>query len=108
MIFDHGTDAFVAYFIGLQAMKLFHLDYRFQISLIPVFLMSQYFCVMWSQYCIGYFKLGRVNPVDEGLPMYALLFLVGSQIDLSIMDKFHWVAPYGYEFIYGLIFLLIP
>lgn len=45
--------------------------------------MSTYFCAMWSQYSVGFFKLGRVNPVDEGLPTYAISCLIATQIDLK-------------------------
>lgn len=45
--------------------------------------MSTYFCAMWSQYSVGFFKLGRVNPVDEGLPVYAIFCLIATQIDLK-------------------------
>lgn len=34
--------------------------------------MLVYFSAMWSQYSTGHFRLGRVNPVDEGLPGYAI------------------------------------
>lgn len=46
-------------------------------------IMSTYFCAMWSQYSVGFFKLGRVNPVDEGLPVYAICCLIATQIDLK-------------------------
>ena len=85
MLFDHGTDAVIAFFIGLQAMKILHLDYNYQIIMVPLFFMTQYFCAMWSQYCVGFFKLGRINPVDEGLPLYALMFILSSFMNLSIM-----------------------
>jgi hypothetical protein len=44
---------------------------------------------MWSQYCIGYFKLGRINPVDEGLPFYSLFSLIATQMDLKIFKQHH-------------------
>lgn len=37
-----------------------------------------YFAAMWSQYSIGYFRLGEINPVDEGLPCYALTVILGT------------------------------
>lgn len=57
--------------------------------------MSTYFCAMWSQYCVGLFKLSRVNPVDEGLPFYALTCLAATQIDLGFMDDYHLIGTYG-------------
>lgn len=60
---------------------------------------------MWSQYSVGYFKLGRVNPVDEGLPLYALFCLMATQIDFT---TYHIVGTYGEEFIYFLFVVCIP
>lgn len=95
MLFDHGTDTLIAFTIGLQAMKVLRLGYEFQIAMIPIFLMSQYFCCMWSQYCVGYFRLGRINPVDEGLPFYAMMFLMGSQVSGENFRSQHILGTYG-------------
>ena len=46
--------------------------------------MMCYFCAMWAQYSTGVFKLGVVNPVDDGLPSYALFALI------SIFIPYTW------------------
>ena len=78
MLFDHGSDAISAFLISLQTMKFLKILGTYGILTIFSFVMCVYFTAMWSQYCIGFFRLGRINPVDEGLPAYAFLaFLVG-------------------------------
>lgn len=57
--------------------------------------MSTYFCAMWSQYSIGHFKLGRINPIDEGLPVYALFSLIATQFDIKIFGQYHVYGTYG-------------
>jgi hypothetical protein len=64
MLFDHGADAISAFFLAIQWMKILKLPYGFQLFCLYTMIMNTYFCAMWSQYSIGYFKLGRVNPVD--------------------------------------------
>lgn len=64
MLFDHGSDAVTAFLLGIQVMKILHAPFWLQILSAYAFVMSTYFCAMWGQYCVGYFKLGRVNPVD--------------------------------------------
>lgn len=36
------------------------------------------------------------------------MFLTGAFIDLSVMDEYHWVGTYGEEFVYSLLFFLVP
>ena len=50
---------------------------------------------MWMQYSIGFFRLGRLNPVDEGLPMYALLAIIMSFIDRTHIGDYHIYGTYG-------------
>lgn len=109
MLFDHGADAISAFLLGLQVMKILKLPFSFQLLTIYIFIMNTYFCAMWSQYSVGYFKLGRVNPVDEGLPAYAIMCLLATQINFSkYMNQKHVLGTYGEEVIYGLLLLLIP
>ena len=86
MLFDHGADAVTAFLVALQSMKILNLSYDMQLFAIYIFIMNSYFCAMWNQYCVGYFRLGRVNPVDEGLPTYAALCLIATQLDLSLVN----------------------
>lgn len=66
MLFDHGSDAISAFLLSAQVLKLLGVPYYFRIFCELGFVMLIYFVAMWSQYCVGYFKLGRINPVDEG------------------------------------------
>ena len=108
MLFDHGADAVSAFLLALQVMKILNLSYNMQLFAIFIFIMNTYFCAMWSQYCIGYFRLGRINPVDEGLPSYAFLCLLATQLDLSVVNEFHIYGSYGEEVVYILLILLGP
>lgn len=95
MLFDHGADAVSAFLIGGQVIKILDLTYSFRILTIFIFIMIVYFCAMWSQYTVGYFKLGRINPVDEGLPGYVLGCLAATQVDLRLVSKLHIIGTYG-------------
>ena len=108
MLFDHGADAVTAFLLALQCMKILNLSYDMQLFAIYIFIMNTYFCAMWSQYCVGYFRLGVINPVDEGLPTYATLCIVATQLDLSVINEFHILGTYGEEVVYLLLVLLIP
>jgi ethanolaminephosphotransferase len=95
MLFDHGSDAVTGFLLGVQVMKLLHLPYSFQLFGVYSFIMSLYFCAMWSQYCVGLFKLNRINPVDEGLPFYAICCFIATQLDLSFLEKEHIYGTYA-------------
>ncbi len=95
MLFDHGSDAVTAFLLAIQVLKILKISYGLQLLSIFMFIMNTYFCAMWSQYCVGYFKLGRVNPVDEGLPFYAIMCLVATQFDLSQLSKHHIFGSYA-------------
>lgn len=95
MLFDHGSDAISAFLISVQVLKILGVSYEFRILTLYLFIMSVYFCAMWSQYSVGYFKLGRVNPVDEGIPAYAIACLIFTQIDTTIFRKYHKIGTYG-------------
>ena len=62
---------------------------------------------MWMQYSIGFFRLGRINPVDEGLPSYALLAFILAFIDKSQFANYHIFGTVGEEFIICLVPLLM-
>lgn len=73
MLFDHGTDALCSFLISSQVLELMEVrSGNVKIFVLFIFVMLIYFAAMWSQYCIGFFRLGRINPVDEGLPCYAI------------------------------------
>lgn len=95
MLFDHGADAISSFLIALQTMKFLKVIGPYGILAIFAFVMSVYFTAMWSQYSIGFFRLGRINPVDEGLPSYALLAFIMGFIDLTHFGDKHIFATYG-------------
>lgn len=95
MLFDHGSDAITAFLISLQTMKFLKIVGTYGILAIFAFIMSIYFTAMWSQYCIGFFRLGRINAVDEGLPAYALLALIMGLFDFSYLGEKHTFGTYG-------------
>lgn len=73
MLFDHGTDAVASFLISVQVTDLLDLqEPTYRIGVIFVYTMLTFFSAMWSQYGTGFFRLGQINPVDEGLPGYAL------------------------------------
>lgn len=108
MLFDHGADAVSSFLLAIQTMKILNVTYGLQLLCLYAFIMNTYFCAMWSQYCVGFFKLGRINPVDEGLPLYALFCLLATQVDLSILSSFHIIGTYTEEIVLSLTFLLVP
>lgn len=95
MLFDHGSDAVSAFLLAVQVMKIVKISFGFQLVCIYALIMSTYFFAMWSQYSVGYFKLGRINPVDEGLPMYAIMCLIATQLDLSAVNQKHVYGTYA-------------
>lgn len=95
MLFDHGSDAVTAFLLAVQVLKIVKVSFGFQLLCIYVLIMSTYFFAMWSQYSVGYFKLGRINPVDEGLPIYAILCLIATQLDLSSVNQKHIYGTYA-------------
>lgn len=98
MLFDHGSDAVSAFLLAIQVMKILRLPFGMQLFCIYIFIMNTYFCAMWSQYSVGYFKLGktfmnvgRVNPVDEGLPIYAIMCIMATAVDLKAFANTHHI-----------------
>jgi hypothetical protein len=65
------------------------------------------FIVIWTQYGIGSFHLDAINPIDEGLPCYQLMGLMGYFIDYSFWQQHHLVASYNYEFLLLFIGIVI-
>lgn len=65
MLFDHGADALSTFMLSLQMLELLHVPNPYlKILTMSGMVMLAYFCIIWSQYSVGYFKLGSVNPVD--------------------------------------------
>ena len=95
MLFDHGSDVFAGFLLAGQTIKMFKLEGATGIIGVFWFIQSIFFLAMWMQYSIGFFRLGRLNPVDEGLPMYALLAIIMSFIDRTHIGDYHIYGTYG-------------
>ncbi len=85
MLFDHGVDSLASFMITLQILEILKMNNQTLIIFsLFTFIMTVFFSALWNQYSTGVFKLGRINPVDEGLPAYALTAVFACFIDLSI------------------------
>ena len=109
MLFDHGADSVTTFFITIQIMEIFQLHSGTQkvLSLMAVVMMV-YFAAMWAQYSTGVFNLGRINPVDEGLPGYALIAFLGIVIPYKMWNAEHWLGPLNQEVMVSLYLMLFP
>ena len=84
MLFDHGTDALCSFLICSQVLELLEVQSgKLKILILFMFIMLVSFAAMWSQYCMGFFRLGRINPIDEGLPSYALFAFISIYIPFN-------------------------
>ncbi len=94
MLFDHGVDSLCSFMLTLQFLEIIRVkDYNVIIVAVFVFIMMVFFSALWNQYSTGVFKLGRVNPVDEGLPALALSALMFIFVSTDGFDKFNILAP---------------
>ena len=76
MLFDHGCDSVSSFLISLQVMEILQITCGTQkVVMLGSMVMLTYFSAIWAQYSTGAFQLGVINPVDEGLPAYALFAL---------------------------------
>ena len=84
MVFDHGSDSITGFLLGIQFGQMVGIwDPIFFLCLMFFFIAITYFCAMWTQYCTGFFRLGRINVVDEGLPSYALACFLAPTLKFS-------------------------
>ena len=70
--------------------------------------MMSYFCAMWAQYTTGVFKLGMINPIDEGLPCYSLCCFIAIFIPHGLWNTHHIFATLNKEVILILWVLFVP
>ena len=98
MLFDHGVDSLVSFMLTLQ--------FNLIIPMVFIFIMAVFFSALWNQYSTGVFRLGRVNPVDEGLPALALTAVLFIFVSSENFDKFHIFAPLNQEILTGMSFVL--
>ena len=94
MLFDHGADAITAVIFGFQLVVVFGVQSSdLCILIIVYFVLYPNFAGLWNQYSIGHFKLDRINPIDEGLPSYALFALGGAFFNyFDSFNSFHYFA----------------
>lgn len=98
MLFDHGVDSLCSFMLTLQFLEIIRIkDFNVIIFCIFVFIMAVFFSALWNQYSTGVFKLGRINPVDEGLPALALGSLSFIFISTEGLGEFHVFAPLNQE-----------
>lgn len=93
MLFDHGSDAVSSFLISIQVMEIIKFSTGTEkIIALSGMVMMSYFCAMWAQYSTGVMKLGMVNPIDEGLPSYALFAIISIYIPHTIWNENHIFA----------------
>lgn len=108
MLFDHGTDAVASFFLSIQFLELMELTDNFlKIVVIFVFVMLIYFCAMWSQYSTGVFRLERINPVDEGLPGFAIIALICIFLPKGFWKREWALGSYNHTLLYGFLVLVV-
>lgn len=96
MLFDHGVDSLCSFLLTLQFLEIIRVrDFCIVIPAVFVFIMAVFFSAMWNQYSTGVFRLGRINPVDEGLPSLAIGSLLFIFLPTDGYDQFHIFAPFN-------------
>jgi hypothetical protein len=107
MLFDHGVDSVVSFMLALQFLEIIRVkNYNITIPVVFIFIMSTFFSALWNQYSTGVFRLGRINPVDEGLPTLALTAVLFIFVSSEGFDKFHIFAPLNQEILTGMWVIL--
>jgi hypothetical protein len=103
MLFDHGVDSLVSFMLTLQFLEIIRVkNYNIIIPAVFIFIMSIFFSALWNQYSTGVFRLGRINPVDEGLPTLALTAVLFIFVSSEGFDQFHIFAPLNQEILTGM------
>lgn len=107
-MFDHGCDAISSMLVGIQFIRLIQADsVEIAFYALVFLIMIPNFLVIWTQYGIGAFHFDVINPIDEGLPCYQLLGILGYFIDYSFWRKQHIVTSYNYEFLLGFVVMVV-
>jgi hypothetical protein len=77
MLFDHGVDSLVSFMLTFQFLEIIRVkNFNIIIPVVFIFIMATFFSALLNQYSTGVFRLGRINPVDEGLPTLALIAIL--------------------------------
>ncbi len=108
MLFDHGTDSLCSFLLALEFLEIIRINnFNITILVLFVFIMLPFFSALWNQYSTGIFTLGRVNPVDEGLPSLALAALMFAIYYPQGLNDFHIFGTVNEEVLCLLGILLI-
>ena len=101
MLFDHGSDSITAFLIAIQFVHILGIYHPLLvIGLMFGFIAITEFCALWTQYCTGIFRLGRINCIDEGLPMYALMCFLAPVLEIRYYaNQYHVFGTYLEEFV---------
>lgn len=107
MLFDHGVDSLVSFMLTLQFLEIIRLkNFNIIIPVVFIFIMATFFSALWNQYSTGVFRLGRINPVDEGLPALALTAVLFIFVSSEGFDQYHIFAPLNQEILAGMCLIL--
>lgn len=108
MLFDHGTDAVASFYISIQVIEFLSMDSSFVKMMVNFcFVMLVYFSAMWAQYSTGHMRLGEINPVDEGLPGYALAAIINIYLPDDFWNRTNAIGKYNYNLLYVLAVLTV-
>ena len=108
MLFDHGCDAISSMLVGIQFVRLLQAqDVELTFYAVIVLIMVPNFVVIWTQYGIGSFHLDEINPIDEGLPCYQIIGILGYFMDYSFWQKQHIITSYNFEFLLGFVVMVL-
>lgn len=100
MLFDHGADALTGLLFALQICSIIQMrDGEHCIYYIAIIIMVPNFAGLWMQYSVGEFKLDRINPIDEGLPTYAIFAILSGIFQWHFWNDFHIWNTYNEEFL---------
>jgi hypothetical protein len=94
MLFDHGSDSLTTFLLAAQVAKITAVSPNIAFLSYYSIIMPGAFCAMWIQYSIGHFSLGKINPVDEGLPLYAVGCVALTFLDQTIFT----LRVYGFTY----------
>ena len=98
MLFDHGADSITAVLFGIQILTIFHIYHEdFALFNIIFMVLIPNFVALWNQYSTGFFDLDRINPIDEGIPTYAVFAILAAFLDFTKFNHFNIIAQYNEE-----------
>jgi hypothetical protein len=106
MLFDHGSDCISSFMIGVCVLKILAMtDKTMIIFVVITHVLSVFFAAMWNQFHTFSFELGKINPVDDGIPAVAILAISNCFIDNTFWNSNFVVKTINIDIT---IFLLVP